>query len=135
MVRLLVFLWIFLLSVQFIDGMWLNLFVSLPPNVGPMRMMYMMDYGPVFMIHIVTTFILLLVAIVLVVLSFSNQTTLVLSTIALLSIILSGIGGILFIFSGFSNNLYSFIMSLGFLFAMVSYFLVIMISSRKSGSL
>lgn len=133
-VKLLIFLSVFLLSVQFIDGMWLNLFVQLPPNIGPMPMMAMMYYGPVFMLHMVTGFILVLVAFGLVILSFSNPTTLLLSIVALLSIIVAGINGMLFMFSGFSNNLYSFIMSLGFLFAIVSYFAIIMISSRESGS-
>ncbi|MUN27902.1 hypothetical protein [Sulfuracidifex metallicus] len=98
-----------------------------------MLMMAMMDYGPVFMIHMATGFMLVLVVVGLVILSFSNPTTLLLSIVALISIIAAGIDGMLFMFSGFSNNLYSFIMSLGFLLAMISYFTIIMIS-RESGS-
>nr|AKL88128.1 hypothetical protein [uncultured organism] len=43
--------------------------------------------------------------------------------------ILAGISGLLFMFSGFSNNINSYIMSLGFIISIVSY--TIIIGQRK----
>ena len=60
-----------------------------------------------------------------------------LSAVASASILTAGIGGLEFMFSGFTNNTFSFLMSLGFIFTVVAYASVLyMISSsdRRTGT-
>ena len=60
-----------------------------------------------------------------------------LSAVASVSILTAGIGGLEFMFSGFANNIFSFLMSLGFIFTVVAYASVLyMVSSsdRRTGT-
>jgi hypothetical protein len=52
-----------------------------------------------------------------------------LSALAFISILVAGITGFEFIFSGFTNNVFSFLMSLGFIFTVIAYSLILYIVS------
>jgi len=116
--------------------MWLNLFAVFPQvstsSFNAMNMMsFMFNYGPIFMLHMMTGFLLVILSFIILVFSLisKNSNLVVFSFIGLLSMILAGISGLLFMFSGFSNNINSYIMSLGFIISIVSY--TIIIGQRK----
>ncbi|EQB69418.1 MAG: hypothetical protein AMDU1_APLC00089G0007 [Thermoplasmatales archaeon A-plasma] len=48
-----------------------------------------------------------------------------LSAAASVSILTAGISGLEFMFSGFGDNIFSFIMSLGFIFTVIAYSLIL----------
>ncbi len=55
-----------------------------------------------------------------------------LGAIASVSILIAGIGGLEFMFSGFGNNVFSFIMSMGFIFTAVAYSLILYLLSSRT---
>ena len=55
-----------------------------------------------------------------------------LGAIASVSILITGIGGLEFMFSGFGNNVFSFIMSMGFIFTAVAYSLILYLLSSRT---
>ena len=117
--RFLIYISLFLLSIQFIDGMWLNLFVQFSPFTGMMNFMF--NYGPIFMFHVFIGFILFILSLIGFVAFTRNQPIGVfLPLLNLLSIIMAGISGMLFMMTGFSNNYYSFIMAIGFIISIMS---------------
>jgi len=121
--------------IQFLDGMWLNLFAVFPQvssSFNAMNMMsFMFNYGPIFMLHMMSGFLLLILGFIILAFSFmsKNSNIVIFSSIGLLAIILAGISGLLFMFSDFSNNIFSYMMSLGFIISIASY--TIIIGQRK----
>ncbi|AWR94098.2 hypothetical protein [Acidianus brierleyi] len=124
-----------ILVIQFLDGMWLNLFAVFPQvssSFNAMNMMsFMFNYGPIFMLHMMSGFLLLILGFIILAFSFmsKNSNIVIFSSIGLLAIILAGISGLLFMFSDFSNNIFSYMMSLGFIISIASY--TIIIGQRK----
>jgi hypothetical protein len=126
-----------LLVIQFIIGMWINLFAVFPSfgssffMYGMMRVMFSV---PELMVHMMTGMLIGLVSIMIfVILAIGGDYRLSsLSAIASVSILTAGIGGLEFIFSGFSNNVFSFIMSMGFIFTVVAYSLILYLLSSRT---
>ncbi len=132
-----------LLAVQFIIGMWMNLFAVFP-SIGSTFFMYGMMHGmmrvmlavPELMVHMMLGILIGIVSL-LILMAFAmgrNYVLLLLSVIASLSVLIAGISGIEFMFSGFANNTLSFIMSMGFLFTIISYSIILYIIGRDNHS-
>ncbi|MHB1470668.1 MAG: hypothetical protein ACYCSA_05965 [Thermoplasmataceae archaeon] len=119
-----------LLVIQFIIGMWINLFAVFPSfgssffMYGMMRVMFSV---PELMVHMMTGFLMGLISIMIfMILAIGGDYRLSsLSAIASVSILAAGIGGLEFVFSGFGNDVFSFIMSLGFIFTVIAYSLIL----------
>ena len=126
-----------LLVIQFIIGMWINLFAVFPSfgssffMYGMMRVMFSV---PELMVHMMTGFLMGLISIMIfMILAIGGDYRLSsLSAIASVSILAAGIGGLEFVFSGFGNDVFSFIMSLGFIFTVVAYSLILYLLSSRT---
>ncbi|ASI14167.1 multipass membrane protein [Candidatus Mancarchaeum acidiphilum] len=138
----LILLEFFLLIIQFVIGMWMNLFAVFP-SFGQSFFMYgmmqVMFSVPELMVHMMLgIFIGLVSLMIFFVFAMAGDYRLsALSAVASISILTAGIGGLEFMFSGFTNNIFSFLMSLGFIFTIVAYASILyMISSsdRRTGT-
>ena len=126
-----------LLVIQFIIGMWINLFAVFPSfgssffMYGMMRVMFSV---PELMVHMMTGMLIGLISIMIfVILAIGGDYRLSsLSAIASVSILAAGIGGLEFVFSGFGNDVFSFIMSLGFIFTVIAYSLILYLLSSRT---
>ncbi len=132
----LILLEFFLLIIQFVIGMWMNLFAVFP-SFGHSFFMYgimqVMFSVPELMVHMMLGILIGLVSLMIFFVFAMNDDNrlLLLSAVASISILTAGIGGLEFMFSGFTNNIFSFVMSLGFIFTIVAYASILyMISSR-----
>ena len=122
----LILLEFFFLIIQFIIGMWMNLFAVFPSfgnyffMYGMMRVMFSV---PELMVHMMLGILIGLVSLIIFfVFAMEGDYGLsALSAVASASILTAGIGGLEFVFSGFTNNVFSFLMSLGFIFTVVAY--------------
>ena len=138
----LILLEFFLLIIQFVIGMWMNLFAVFP-SFGQSFFMYgmmkVMFSVPELMVHMMLGILIGLVSLMIFfVFAMTGDYRLsLLSAVASVSILTAGIGGLEFMFSGFANNIFSFLMSLGFIFTVVAYASILyMISSsdRRTGT-
>ncbi|MHB1440773.1 MAG: hypothetical protein ACYCSO_07210 [Cuniculiplasma sp.] len=125
------------LAMQFVIGMWMNLFALFPTgSIGfPMRgMMNVMFSVPELMAHMMIGMFIGFLSLMIFVLSLMGgyHKSTVLSGIASISILIAGVSGLEFIFTGFQNNNLSFIMSLGFVVAVISYVFLIYSESTHS---
>ena len=122
-VVILVIIQFVLLVLQFIIGMFINLFA--PMNISVTQnnyfmMGYMMEVFiqvPALFPHMFIGFITGIISLIMVLLAILNGKTLV-AILALLNgflILTAGIAGIYFVLSGLSNNALSFLMSIGFI--------------------
>jgi hypothetical protein len=121
---------IILLAVQFIIGMWMNLFATFPTLNSSFPMLEIMDvmiWVPELMIHMMVGMVVGLLSLVIFMMTImkGNYKMIMISTIGSVSILFAGISGLDFMFSDFQNNISSFIMSVGFIFAIISYFILI----------
>jgi len=113
---------IFMLVIQFILGMWINLFappIKLPLQSSPMNFMmnFVMLEAPEIMSHMVIGFTIGIVSVIIIISSlFTGRGSLIALafTNGLLTLV-SGISGIYFILGYMQNNSLSFIMSIGFI--------------------
>ncbi|MEM3214638.1 MAG: hypothetical protein QXH39_03245 [Conexivisphaerales archaeon] len=121
---------LFLLLIQYLIGMWINLFAVFPPlsSYGFMYgMMQAMFSVPELMIHMMVGILIGIISLIILVL-FAVSGDYVLSLLgafASISIFMAGISGLEFVFSGFANNVFSYIMSLGFIFAVMAYSMIL----------
>ena len=108
-----------LLGVQFLFGMAINLFVTLPsPGFGMAEMMYA---GPLVMIHMMLGMILVLGALFAVAVAAQyGYWAIVWAVISLGGILVAGVGGLIFLLDGLSVGA-SFLMAVGFLVAATGY--------------
>lgn len=124
------------LLIQFLLGIWLNLFATFPSITstsssgmmgGMMSSMSAVMAGgmSVLMVHVLNGYLLFILSIVVFAVSlYSGRTSIaVMGTLGLVSILLAGISGLSFTFSGFQNNLYSYLMALGFITSLTVYFM------------
>ncbi len=127
------------LSVQFVLGMYVNLFVSIPQvSFGtPGSMMSgagaMMGPGvnPAFIVHMLLGMLLVLFGMALVVIVTRSELGAVVVTFAgvgLGSLFVAAYGGMSFVMSG-QNDALSFTMAIGFIFAMAAYVAVLTTST------
>jgi hypothetical protein len=108
-----------LLSVQFVLGIWVNLFGSFP-STSNVEVAAVYSDDAVLTGHYVLAIVLVIVALVLVFVSFGKEERKGLRWLALgglLSILWASASGVQFILSGFSNNVDSFSMALAFIAA------------------
>ncbi|MEM0280074.1 hypothetical protein [Metallosphaera sp.] len=121
-----------LLLIEFILGMWINLFVSLPPGTpnrppyqetGFMMGTFLGSFGGAVMAHFMLGVLIALVSFVIMILAFllGDLKVMMTGVISFLFIVVAGISGLSFMMSGFTNNFYSFLMSVGFILAFSSY--------------
>jgi hypothetical protein len=112
-----------LLSAQFLLGIWVDLYGSFPSTTNLGRaMMYTGD--PALSVHMVLAVLLVILAFVLAVGSFSAGAPARLRWVALgglLAVLWAYESGLQFVLSGFGNNLDSFSMAAAFVVAMVLY--------------
>ena len=126
-----------LLAIQFVIGMWMNLFALFPstnvafPMYGMMNVMFSV---PELMAHMMIGMLIGLVSLMIFVMSLMGgfHKSAILSAIASLSIFLAGMSGLEFILTGFQNNVLSFTMSWGFAVAVISYVFLIYSASVDS---
>ena len=121
------------LVIQFLVGMYVNLFVALPHSLSFLGMMGFMGVYSGFafvMVHMMIGILVGLTSIgILFVSLFSGRFNMsILSISLLLSIILAGVNGLFFVFDG-QNNINSYLMSIGFILAVI--FDVMIISNSK----
>ena len=97
-------------------------------------MMHVMFSVPELMVHMMIGVLIGLISIIIFMIfamggdyRFSS-----LSAIASVSILIAGISGLEFVFSGFGNNVFSFIMSMGFIFTVVAYSLILYLLSSRT---
>ena len=109
------------LFLQFLLGMYINLFISIPVK-SPF---FMMGYGPyggfsIVMAHMFLGILIGLASLGILFLSIgAGSLRILLSSIGLfLSILLAGIDGLFFLFDG-ENNINSYLMSAGFILSML----------------
>ena len=126
-----------LLIIQFIIGMWMNLFAVFPSfsssffMYGMMRVMFSV---PELMAHMMLGVLIGLISIMIfMILAMGGDYRLLSqSAIASISILIAGISGLEFVFSGYVNNVFSFIMSIGFIFTVVAYSLILYLLSSRT---
>ena len=116
----LILLEFFLLIIQFFIGMWMNLFAVFPQfgsssfMFGMMQVMFSVPELPVhMMLGILIGLISLMIFFIMA--TIGDYRLLLLSAGASLSILVAGISGLEFMFSDFTNNAFSFLMSMGFI--------------------
>jgi len=133
---------IFLLTIQFIIGMWINLFA--PMNIpspqyynGMMGMMsgYLMSVMiqiPEIMVHMMVGILIGLLAFISLFISFFTKKLLIIILVAINGslTLMAGIYGLMFLLGGMQNNILSFIMSLGFIGIVLSDFGIIYFTDR-----
>lgn len=132
----LIFMEFLLLTIQFIIGIWMNLFAPFP-SFGTSFFMYgmmqVMFSVPELMVHMMNGILIGLVSLMIfMLLATGNDYRLsLLGGAASFSILIAGISGIEFMFSGFTNNAFSFLMSLGFIFTVIAYSSILYIVSNS----
>lgn len=126
----LILLELLLLLVQFLLGMYMNLF-AIFPSFGSSGFMYgmmqVMFSVPELMFHMMNGILIGIISLIIF-LTFAMKGDYALSSLSGLAsilILVAGISGLEFVFSGFVNNVFSFIMSLGFIFTVTSYFSIL----------
>ncbi|EQB73082.1 MAG: hypothetical protein M1462_07710 [Candidatus Thermoplasmatota archaeon] len=125
-----------LLFMQFIMGMYINLYVSFPPmnsitHMGPHN--FPSNYIVV-MFHMMLGFLILVVSFIMVLLSLRirNSKLVISSFLSFFFVIVAGISGFLFLFN--EKNLYSLLMAISFIIIVLSefyYLYVIKVTENK----
>ncbi|MCL4314357.1 MAG: hypothetical protein M1454_01325 [Candidatus Thermoplasmatota archaeon] len=117
---MLILLFLFLF-IQFLLGMYINLFVSIPV----MPAFSMMGYGPyggfpIVMAHMFLGIIIGLISLGILFLSIGTgrNKTLISATGLFLSVLFAGVNGLFFLFGG-QNNVNSFLMATGFILSLL----------------
>ena len=124
-----------LLALQYVLGMFVNLYVTLPSPIlgmyGMMRLMFLPGMGAV-MAHMLTGMVLGALALLTFAASALSRNTLLLATTGgtFAAVLGAGISGMEFLFSG-QNNAFSYGMSVGFLLAFTLAFLSLLIAGGR----
>jgi hypothetical protein len=120
-----------LLAIQFLLGMYVNLYVNLPPvgrgaRGGGQSMMgrfgTMFSSGPVLMVHMMLGMLLVVLAVVALIVAAgsADRFAIVWSAAGLAALLVAGYGGISFFMFG-HNNVDSYLMAIGFLASFAAY--------------
>ncbi|MEM0073885.1 MAG: hypothetical protein QXT41_04130 [Thermoplasmatales archaeon] len=139
-IRLLVMIQLFFLSVQFILGMWINLFANVTnPSSSENHLQYMsyvMSSFPEIMVHIAIGIIIGIISLILIAFSvkYKRIKILVISIANAIFVFLAGIAGILFLINFMSNNIFSFLMSISFLAVILADFSIVLYIPVPSSS-
>ena len=132
----LIILQFFFLIIEFTIGMWMNFFAVFPSFGQPFSMYGMMQVMfsvPELMVHMMLgIFIGVMSLPIFFVFAMAGDYKLsALSAVSSVSILIAGIGGLEFMFSGFTNNIFSFLMSIGFILSVVAYASILYIVSIR----
>jgi hypothetical protein len=115
------------LVLLFVSGMIINLFVTFPeiPEITLQSNQYfpLFNEYPILLGHFLLGILLLISAIVTIIMSYVIKKTkiILINLVGFLSVILALVSGFVFMQYTFSNSVYSFTMSLGFLLALIAY--------------
>jgi hypothetical protein len=109
------------LAIQFLLGMYINLFVAYPENQDARQYWEFTKHSPVVMLHLLFGTLLLVGAVAFVVRSYKNNVPSyrLPSVLGLLSLLLAWATGDIFVTS--QQDIFSYLMALGFLFGVLSY--------------
>jgi len=109
-----------LLALQFLLGMYINLYVSFPP-LNEMHFHFPANYITV-MIHMLLGFLILIVSFILLLLAVRmNDIKIIISgTLGFVFVVVAGLSGFIFLFNEY--NIYSFLMSFSFIIVVISEF-------------
>jgi len=113
-----------LLILQFLLGMFANLFITFSTSTDPNPLAVIFTGGsPALTLHVLIAVVLLILALqVLVAATFINQRPVVaVASAGFASIALSFFTGIAFVYSGYENDSLSYLMAVGFLFGLIIY--------------
>ncbi|MEM0128030.1 MAG: hypothetical protein QXO03_02965 [Thermoplasmatales archaeon] len=131
LIGVVVMIQLFFLSVQFLLGMWINLFApainaALPTNAMSFMMTVMVSI-PEILIHMIVGVLVGIISLILVAFSLSSGEIkiFVFSISNALFVLLAGISGILFLLSFMENNIFSFAMSISFLAVILTDFSIL----------
>jgi heme A synthase len=115
-----------LLTVQFLLGMWTNLFVSFPDVLAGTNPFAQIFTNGLYVLaaHLILGFALFGVAIATFVLSFQAKIKVLVrsSVTGLAMITIAGVSGLIFVLSEFQSDPFSYLMAVFFLFAFGSYY-------------
>ena len=113
-----------LLFIQFIMGIFINLYVPFPPlnsisHIGPSA--FPSNYITV-MFHMMLGFLILIVSFIMLLLSIKIQNTklIISAVLSFIFVIIAGVSGFLFLFNEY--NIYSFLMATSFIIIVMSEF-------------
>ena len=128
---------IFLLTIQFIIGIWINLFAPMNITVqqyhrymmGMMGgiLMSIMSQVPEIMVHMMIGILIGVFALIILILSFFTKKPLII-ILAIINgplTLMAGISGLYFVLGGLQNNILSFIMAIGFIGVFLTDFWII----------
>jgi len=113
-----------LLIVQFLLGMFANLFVTFSTSTDPNPLAVVFTGGsPALMLHVVVAVVLFILALlVLVAATFIHRRSLIIiASAGFASMAIAFFSGIAFVYSGYANDSLSYLMSVGFLVALIIY--------------
>lgn len=116
-----------LLVITFLLGMDINLYTNIPSNIFTASF-WESSSSWIIRFHMIVGTAILAIAIILVVSSLKfkdiKQGIKVPSIVGLISIITAYLSGLTFLFLG-ANNIFSYLMAIGFIFAIVSYMVIV----------
>ncbi len=113
-----------LLIVQFLLGMFANLFITFSTSTDPNPLAVVFTGGsPALMLHVLVAVVIFILALqVLVTATFIHRKPLVaIATAGFASTALAFFTGIAFVYSGYANDSLSYLMAVGFLFGLIIY--------------
>ncbi len=113
-----------LLIVQFLLGMFANLFITFSTSTDPNPLAVVFTGGsPALMVHVLIAVVLFILALqVLVTATFINRRPVVaIASAGFVSIALAFFTGLAFVYSGYENDSLSYLMAVGFLFGLIIY--------------
>ncbi len=115
-----------LLAIQFLLGIYINLYVVFPPVfLNSFRMGFrMMAYIPV-MVHMAVAFLILFGSFIMIFISMgiNNKNLIIASGLSFVFVLIAGLSGFLFLFN--ENNIYSFLMAFSFIIIFLLQFMYI----------
>ena len=111
-----------LLILQFLVGMFANLFVTFPSSTDPNPLAAIFTNGsPALMLHVLVAAILFILALLALVSAafLHRRPIMIIAAAAFVSLALAFPSGILFVYSGYATNAWSYLMAVGWLFALI----------------
>ncbi len=115
-----IFVMMVLLALQFLLGIYINLYVSFPP-ISELHLHFPADYIIV-MVHMMLGFLILIASFILMLLAIKiNDTKMIISSaLGFIFVIVAGLSGFIFLF--YKYNAYSFSMAFSFIIVVLSEF-------------
>jgi hypothetical protein len=113
-----------LLILQFLLGMFANLFVTFSTSTDPNPLAVVFTGGsPALILHVIVAVVLFILALlVLIAATFIHRRSLVIvASAGLASIAIAFFSGIAFVYTGYANDALSYVMAVGFLFGLIIY--------------